>query len=116
VAIEGVVLLGCGDIGPVHEPMETYGALARPILAAADIRFGQCERTYSENSGESVEASAALQRGNRPLKPHMVSIFTDSGFDVVSLAGNHIMDWASEGYDHKFVVEGDEVVVTGAWI
>ena len=24
------------------------------------------------------------------------------------------MDWASEGYNHKFVVEGDEVVVTGA--
>ena len=23
------------------------------------------------------------------------------------------MDWVSEGYDHKFTVEGDEVVVTG---
>ena len=76
--------------------METYGALARPILAAADIRFGQCERTYSENSGESVEASIALHRGNRPLKPHLMSVFTDCGFDVVSVAGNHIMDWGED--------------------
>lgn len=23
------------------------------------------------------------------------------------------MDWASEGFDHKFTVEGDEILVTG---
>jgi hypothetical protein len=24
------------------------------------------------------------------------------------------MDWASEGFDHRFTVEGDEVVITSA--
>jgi hypothetical protein len=23
------------------------------------------------------------------------------------------MDWASEGFDHTFTVEGDEIVITG---
>lgn len=45
-----VTLLGVGDVGPLHEPMAAYSELARPILAAADIRFGQVERVYSSRS------------------------------------------------------------------
>jgi hypothetical protein len=47
-----VILLGCGDVGPIHEPMERYSELVRDALAGADIRFAQVERTYSER-GES---------------------------------------------------------------
>jgi len=43
-----IVLMGCGDVGPIHEPMNHYATLARPTLATADLRFGQCERLYSE--------------------------------------------------------------------
>ena len=43
-----VILLGCGDVGPIHEPMERYSELVRDALAGADIRFAQVERTYSE--------------------------------------------------------------------
>ena len=28
-----VVLLGCGDVGPIHEPMAQYGELVRDTLA-----------------------------------------------------------------------------------
>ena len=43
-----VVLLGCGDVGPIHEPMAQYSELVRDTLAEADIRFAQVERVYSE--------------------------------------------------------------------
>lgn len=45
---EAVVLLGCGDVGPIHEPMAQYSELVRDALAEADIRFAQVERVYSE--------------------------------------------------------------------
>ena len=62
---EEVVLLGCGDVGPIHEPMERYSELVRGALASADIRFAQVERTYSDRgelrsgSGGGHGASAA---------------------------------------------------------
>src|SRR5262249_12270290 len=87
-----VMLMGVGDVGPIHEPMDAYSALARPTLAAADIRFGQVERVYSERGALQVHSGG----GHSRLKPHMASVFTDCGFDVVSLASNHAMDWGEE--------------------
>ena len=43
-AMNQVILMGVGDVGPIHEPMDAYSVLARPALAAADIRFVQVER------------------------------------------------------------------------
>jgi poly-gamma-glutamate capsule biosynthesis protein CapA/YwtB (metallophosphatase superfamily) len=86
-----VVLLGCGDVGPIHEPMAQYGELVRDTLAEADIRFAQVERVYSER-GELQPHGGAHGR----LPPHMASVLTDCGFNVVSVAGNHAMDWGPE--------------------
>ena len=60
---EAVVLLGCGDVGPIHEPMAQYSELVRDTLAGADIRFAQVERVYSER-GE-LQPMAALMGGCR---------------------------------------------------
>lgn len=87
-----VVLLGCGDVGPIHEPMDAYSVLARPTLAAGDIRFAQVERVYSDLGAMQVHGSHNHGRG----KPHMTSVFSDCGFNVVSVAGNHAMDWGEE--------------------
>jgi poly-gamma-glutamate synthesis protein (capsule biosynthesis protein) len=88
---EPVVLLGCGDVGPIHEPMAQYSELVRDTLTAADIRFAQVERVYSER-GELRPHGGAHGR----LPPHMASVITDCGFNVVSVAGNHAMDWGPE--------------------
>lgn len=87
-----VTLLGVGDVGPIHEPVQAYSALARATLANADIRFGQCERVYSERGALQLHSGGAHSR----VKPHMVSVFTDCGFDVVSVASNHAMDWGGD--------------------
>ena len=91
MADENIVLLGCGDIAPVHDPMEPYTTLARSVLATGDIRFAQCERLYSDKGTRSLHGSPTSRN-----KPHMVSIFGDCGFNIVSIACNHVMDWGEE--------------------
>src|SRR6185295_17352739 len=86
------VLMGVGDVGPIHEPMSAYSELAKPVLAGADIRFAQVERVYSERGALQVHSGG----GHSRVKPHMASVFADCGFDVVSLASNHAMDWGED--------------------
>lgn len=84
--------MACGDVGPIHEPMNAYPVLAKPTLQQADIRFAQVERVYSERGALQLHSGG----GHSRLKPHMASIFSDCGFDVVSLASNHAMDWGED--------------------
>ena len=84
-----VALMGVGDVGPIIEPVDPLCALAQPALSTADIRFGQCERVYSERGALQLHSGGAHSR----VKPHMASIFSACGFDVVSVASNHAMDW-----------------------
>ena len=81
---DALVLLGCGDVGPIHEPVADFCALARPTLAEADLRFAQVERVYSERGALEPDSGGSHSR----LKPHMASIFSECGFDVVSVASN----------------------------
>ena len=54
-AHDGIVLMGFGDVGPVHGDMKSYAELAKSTLAAADIRIGQCERVYSTRGALQVQ-------------------------------------------------------------
>lgn len=111
MAANTVTLLGVGDVGPLHEPMAAYSELAKPVLAAADIRFGQVERVYSERGSLQLHSGGAHSR----VKPHMASVFTDCGFDVVSLASNHAMDWGADAMlDTADLLRGKGLSVIGA--
>ena len=110
MAENGVVLLACGDVGPIHEPMKPYSALAAPALMQGDIRFGQCERVYSERGSLQVHSGG----GHSRLKPHMASIFRDCGFDIVSVASNHAMDWGGDALlDTIELLRGKGIAVVG---
>ena len=87
-----VVLLGVGDVGPIHEPLDRYSTLAKETLAAADLRFAQVERVYSERGELQVHSGG----GHSRLDPRFASVFSDCGFDVVSVASNHAMDWGED--------------------
>ncbi len=106
-----VTLMACGDVGPIHEPVDAYAALAKPVLAAADIRFAQVERVYSERGAFQVHSGGAHSR----VKPHMASVFSECGFDVVSLASNHAMDWGEDALlDTVALFRGKGLQVIGA--
>jgi poly-gamma-glutamate capsule biosynthesis protein CapA/YwtB (metallophosphatase superfamily) len=105
-----VLLLGCGDVGPIHEPMAQYSELVRDTLRRADIRFAQVERVYSER-GELQPHGGSHGR----LPPHMASVITDCGFNVVSLAGNHAMDWGADALlDTVDLLRGKGIQTIGA--
>jgi poly-gamma-glutamate capsule biosynthesis protein CapA/YwtB (metallophosphatase superfamily) len=89
---KAITLLGCGDVGPIHEPVDAFCELARPTLLQADLRFGQVERVYSERGALQVHSGDAHSR----VPPHMASVFSACGFDVVSVASNHAMDWGPD--------------------
>lgn len=87
-----ITLLGCGDVGPIHEPVARFAELAKATLATADLRFAQVERVYSERGALQVHSGDVHSRQH----PRLAEIFTECGFDVVSLASNHAMDWGPD--------------------
>jgi Bacterial capsule synthesis protein PGA_cap len=87
-----LLLMAVGDVGPYHEPLDGYPALAKPTLAQADIRFAHCEKVFSTRGTLQVHSDGHYSRQD----PRFASLFADCGFDVVSLAGNKAMDWGGE--------------------
>jgi len=87
-----VTLMACGDVGPIHEPISSYAELVKSTLQSADIRFGQVERVYSERGAMQLHSGGAHSR----LRPSMASVFKDCGFNVLSIASNHAMDWGAD--------------------
>jgi poly-gamma-glutamate synthesis protein (capsule biosynthesis protein) len=90
--MNATTILGVGDVGPLHEPIARYSERVRPVLEQGDIRFAQCERVYSGRGALQLHSGGAHSR----VAPGMASVFTDCGFDVVSLASNHAMDWGPD--------------------
>ena len=106
-----LVLFGCGDVGPIHEPINGYSELARSTLAAADLRFAQVERVYSDRGALQVHSGGTHSR----VKPHMAAVFDDCGFDVLSVASNHAMDWGPDAMlDTVELLRGKGKHVVGA--
>ncbi len=91
---ELVTLLACGDIGPIHGPVEQYSALARIAsgLPRPTSRFGQVERVYSTRGALQLNSGGAHSR----VGPEMAKVFGDLGINVASLASNHAMDWGPD--------------------
>lgn len=73
-----VTLVAGGDIGPVIEPMEHYAKLIMPVWRKADLRFGQCERTYSTR-GREPQFTGSTGGSHSRLPPHMASIWETTG-------------------------------------
>ncbi|MBI4189034.1 MAG: CapA family protein [Betaproteobacteria bacterium] len=90
-----ISFLAAGDCGPVHGPkdgfpVERYSELIRPTLAAVDLRFANCERQYSERKvGVGIRAHGCAS-------PEIARIFSDCGFDAVTIANNHMYDYGPD--------------------
>ena len=112
-----VSFLATGDVGPVHGPkdgfpIERYTELVRPVMAGVDLRFGNCERQYS-NRGANARGDDGQPHGRQP--PEMAKIFTDCGFDAVTVANNHMWDFGPEALlDTRALLIEKGIVPTGA--
>ena len=90
-----ITLMAGGDIGPVYEPTEQFAELIAPVLQQADVRLGQCERTYSDK-GWVPQYNMGPSGQHTRLPTHMANVFKAANIDIVSLASNHAMDWGPE--------------------
>ena len=113
-AASEVSFIGTGDCGPVHGPkdgfpVERYTELVRPTLEKVDLRFANCERQYSSRGTVSERAP----HGRQP--PEMAKIFTDCGFDAVTIANNHMYDFGPDALlDTRALLLEKGIKVTGA--
>jgi poly-gamma-glutamate capsule biosynthesis protein CapA/YwtB (metallophosphatase superfamily) len=84
-----------GDIIPEWPNPESIVELALPTLRQADILFGQLEIALSLKVETQV---SALGYSRRPCDPKKVSVLTHAGFDLISWASNHALDWGETAF------------------
>ncbi|WP_214400890.1 CapA family protein [Pseudonocardia lacus] len=88
-----MLLRAVGDIGPERADPDTLFDRVRDHLRGADITFGQLEVTLTER-GTPVPQVRHTAR-SAPAAAHALR---RAGFDVISWAGNHCLDWGSDGF------------------
>jgi len=109
-----VSLLIGGDCGPAHGPRQgvPIEAYTRGVLAAlqsVDMRFVNCMRTYSDRNVQSAHAPQVGQ----PVE--MAKLYTDGGFDAVTMANNHSFDAGVQAMlDTRELFASRGIQVTGA--
>ena len=57
-----LVVMGVGDVGPYHEPLDGYPTLAKPVLATADVRL-------TTEESDALDAVSQLPVGDYPYGP-----------------------------------------------
>ena len=86
---EPIIMLGVGDIVIDRAKPETIFQHTAPVLKAADIAYGNCDQTYSD-LGYPVRGHGTNSESRN------LSALIYAGFDVISLANNHTLDWGEE--------------------
>lgn len=86
-----ISVLAVGDIGPDRDDASELFELSKEALVGADITFGQLEFVLSDR-GERLPQVRHTVRA----KPSDAASIVDAGFDVISFAGNHSLDFGAE--------------------
>ncbi|MBA3011719.1 MAG: CapA family protein [Proteobacteria bacterium] len=105
-----VNLVAVGDVGPKRENADEVFDLTRSILRKADITFGQLESNLSTRGTPQVSMGLGSI-----AHPRMAKVFANAGFDVMSFASNHSLDWSEEAlFDTLDVMKENNIQVIGA--
>jgi poly-gamma-glutamate capsule biosynthesis protein CapA/YwtB (metallophosphatase superfamily) len=88
-----VVLCAAGDVGPDREDPATLFEMAGEVLRSGDITFCQLEVALTDRGTRLPQARHTVR-----TSPKAAKALREAGFSVVSWAGNHCMDWGTEGF------------------
>lgn len=105
-ADDTIVFKAVGDIIPGTNFPDTrlpsdLGMLfsnVQPYLTEADVVFGNFESTLTDYPNSAKDVSQGMTFAFR-TPPHYAGILKAAGFDVLSVANNHSMDFHEEGFD-----------------
>jgi poly-gamma-glutamate synthesis protein (capsule biosynthesis protein) len=85
-------------------------AATRDLLRGADVTFGQLETSFALKGSRMPQARHAVL-----ARPDGAAALGRAGFDVISMAGNHCMDWGAEAFfETKANLEAYGIAVVGA--
>ncbi|MBI4334115.1 MAG: CapA family protein [Chloroflexi bacterium] len=108
---DSLLLYAAGDVVPNRQDPESLVELVAPTIRKADMAFCQLETSLSDRHTVQVHRYSA-----RPFRssPHNVRALTFAGFNVVSAAGNHILDNGEEAlFDTMEVLRSNNIAVAG---
>jgi hypothetical protein len=89
-----ITLLSVGDLILDEPRPESFLAPAKETLRRGDVVFGHVEVPHSTTT---VQMSTDIPAP--PADPEALKALTDAGFDVVTLAGNHVFDAGEIGIE-----------------
>ena len=89
-----VSLLAVGDVGARRSDPASIFRHCRDLLASGDLTLGQLETTVSDRGAKAPNARLAMR-----TSPTMAGAARAAGFDIMSFAGNHCLDWGFDAFD-----------------
>lgn len=113
ISAVGDIMLGRYVAKLIGDNFEEPFAEVKNKLQSADIRFGNLECVLSDKDLTNIKGKDK----NFCLKgpANMVNVLMDGGFNVLSLANNHIYDYDAEGLsDTTYTLESNNIVPVGA--
>jgi len=92
-ADEDIVLYAVGDVAPYRDDPSSIFRHVKHVLNQGDIVFCQLEANLSHRGTRLPQVRATLL-----YDPQIARAIKGAGFDVVSFASNHCMDWGREAF------------------
>jgi poly-gamma-glutamate capsule biosynthesis protein CapA/YwtB (metallophosphatase superfamily) len=107
---DAATILATGDLGPCRKDPASILRHVRETLRAADVVFGQLEPNLSTRGTPLPQAGLAMR-----TDPVNAAIFKDVGYDVISFASNHCMDFGQDAFfDTLEHLKKSDLAVIGA--
>jgi poly-gamma-glutamate capsule biosynthesis protein CapA/YwtB (metallophosphatase superfamily) len=104
------VLLATGDLAPDRDHYDESYVETRDLLRSADVVFGQLETSFAASGTRLPQARHAVR-----ARPEGAAALARAGFTVISMAGNHCMDWGREAFfETRDTLEASGIRVVGA--
>ncbi|MDB5670269.1 MAG: CapA family protein [Alphaproteobacteria bacterium] len=102
--------LATGDLAMDRDDYSETFAATGDVLRSADLVFGQLETSFAASGVRLPQARHAVL-----ARPDGAAALKAAGFDIISMAGNHVLDWGNDAFfETKANLEAAGIAVVGA--
>lgn len=112
IKADQLILYAVGDVAPNRNNPGSMFTGVQSLLSTGDFVFGQMETNLS-NHGSRVPHARLPMRAD----PAVAKAIKNCGFNIMSFAGNHCMDWGGEAFINTLETLNEEGIhICGAGI